>query len=284
MPTRDARVGNKAYKSVNLLIVGFGDSPNHPGEIRGGSRCGRLAATSLVRNFEGIMAAAAAFLNPTYESPSRDEVLARYRRLREIGAMHCSRATAFLSADAVLRQSRRLGLDRDGSLDGHELTMALDLAIYAAPVGCSRAIDRYARSAQHAPGSDAALVLEAMRNARFAVVSVQRRHPAAGLIVTDLFRKADFWLVNWGFENSLPEHSVFATRYFAPEDFAMTTGAAIPVDVDLLRTAVDSMPLCRLPSEVIDHWRFPEVVYRIAIAQRVTETTIYKELFSGQSG
>ena len=114
LPTRDARVGNKAYKSVNLLIVGFGDSPNHPGEIRGGSRCGPLAATSLVRNFEGIMAAAAAFLNPTYESPSRDEVLARYRRLREIGAMHCSRATAFLSADAVLRQSRRLGLDRDG--------------------------------------------------------------------------------------------------------------------------------------------------------------------------
>ena len=171
-------------------------------------------------------------------------------------------------------------------LDGHELTMALDLAIYAAPVGCSRAIDRYARSAQHAPGSDAALVLEAMRNARFGVASVQRRHPAAGLIVTDLFRKADLWLVNWGFENSLPEHSVFATRYFAPEDFAMTTGAAIPVDVDLLRTAVESMPpwLRRLPTEVIDHWRFPEVAYRTAIAQRVTETTIYKELFSGDSG
>ena len=171
-------------------------------------------------------------------------------------------------------------------LDGHELTMALDLAIYAAPVGCSRAIDRYAKSAQHAPGSDEALVLEAMRNARFAVVSVQRRHPAAGLIVTDLFRKAELWLVNCGFEISLPEHSVFATRYFAPEVFAMTTGADIPVDVDLLRSAFGSMPqlLRRSPNEAIEHWRLPEVVHRTAIAHRVTETTIYKELFSGQLG
>jgi hypothetical protein len=240
--------------------------------------------TALVRIFEAIVVAAATFLNPSSESPSRDEVLARYRRLREISTMHCSRATAFLSAEAVLRQSRRLGLARGGPLDGHELMLALDLAIYAAQAGCSRAIDRYARSAQYARGSDEALVLEAMRNARFAIVTVQRRHPAAGLFVTDLFRKAELWLVNWGFENSLPEYSVFATRYFAPEVFAMTTGADIPVDVDLLRTAVDSMPLCRLPSEVIDHWRFPEVMYRTSIARRVTETTIYKELFSGHSG
>jgi len=231
----------------------------------------------------------AALLKPTSESPSRGELLTRYRRLREISTIHRSRATAVLSADAILRQSRSLGLAPGGpldALDGPELTLALDLAIYAAPVGCSRAIDRYAKSAQHAPGSDEALVLEAMRNARFAVVSVQRRHPAAGLIVTDLFRKAELWLVNCGFEISLPEHSVFATRYFAPEVFAMTTGAAIPVDVDLLRSAFESLPqlLRRSPNEAIEHWRLPEVVYRIAIAHRVTETTIYKELFSGQSG
>ena len=58
------------------------------------------------------MVAAATFPNPSCESPSRGEVLARYRRLREIGTMHFSRATAFLSAGAVLRQSRGLGLAR----------------------------------------------------------------------------------------------------------------------------------------------------------------------------
>jgi hypothetical protein len=254
-----------------------------------GSCCGAFAAPTPAWSFEAIVVAAAALLKPTSELPSRGEVLARYRRLREISTMHRSRATALLSADAILRQSRSLGLAPGGpldALDGPELTLALDLAIYAAPVGCSRAIDRYARWAQHPRGSDETLVLEAMRNARFAVVSVQRRHPVAGLVVTDLLRKADIWLVNCGLEISLPEHSVFATRYFAPEVFAMTSGTDIPVDVDLLRTAVESMPpwLRRLPTEVIDHWRLPEVVYRTAIAHRVTETTIYKELFSSQSG
>ena len=44
--------------------------------------------------------------------------------------------------------------------------MRVDLAIYTAPPRRSRAIDRYAKSAQLPPGSDEALMLEAMRAAR----------------------------------------------------------------------------------------------------------------------
>ena len=62
-----------------------------------------FAATPPASNFEAIVVAAAALLKPTSESPSRGEVLARYRRLREISIMHRSRATAVLSADAILR-------------------------------------------------------------------------------------------------------------------------------------------------------------------------------------
>ena len=47
-------------------------------------------------------------------------------------------------------------------------------------------------------------MLEAMRNARFAVVLVRRRHPSVGLIVTDLFRNIELWLVDEGLEISLP--------------------------------------------------------------------------------
>ena len=39
-------------------------------------------------------------------------------------------------------------------------------------------------------------MLEAMCNARFAIVVVRRRHPSAGLIVTDLFRNIDLWLMD----------------------------------------------------------------------------------------
>ena len=60
------------------------------------------------------------------------------------------------------------------SLD--EMTLAFDLAIHTARPGHSRAIDRYARAAQLPPGSDEFVVLEAMRQARFSVWRVERRH------------------------------------------------------------------------------------------------------------
>src|SRR5262245_16201972 len=89
-------------------------------------------------------------------------------------------------------------------------TLVFDLAIHTAPEGRSRAITRYARSAQFVHGTDEALVLDAMCNALFAVISVQRRHQVAGLMVTDVYRKIELWLVDEGLESSLPEGTAFA--------------------------------------------------------------------------
>ena len=129
--------------------------------------------------------------------PGRSEVLARYRHLREMSKGHHSKIFDFLSQAAILQQARRLGLADGktlilGSMD--ELTLAFDLSINTAAPSRTRAIDRYARSAQFASGSEEALVLGAMCNARFAVVEMQRRHHAAGVIVRDLFRNIEFWL------------------------------------------------------------------------------------------
>jgi hypothetical protein len=64
-----------------------------------------------------------------------------------------------------------------------DLNLAFELAIHTAPKDRSRAID-YARAVRLAPGSDEALVLEAMRCARFSIISFVRRHAVAGLIVS----------------------------------------------------------------------------------------------------
>lgn len=238
-------------------------------------------------NFEVVMVAAVALrkgntVEPQATSPGRGEVLARYRHLREISKRHHSAVQDFLSADAMLHQARRLGLAHGKTLmldSMDELTLAFDLAIHTAPVGRSRAIDRYARSAQFAPGSDEALVLEAMCKARFAVVMVQGRHQAAGLVVTDLFRKVELWLVDEGLEISLPEGTAFATRYYVPEGFAMTAGVGMPVDLDLLNSALKSAPqLLRRPrAEAIEDRRFAEAVYRAAIMEGAMEGVAYRD-------
>jgi hypothetical protein len=221
-------------------------------------------------------------VEPRAPSPSRREVLARYRHLREISKHHLSEAMKFLSPDTVLHHARRLGLyvRKTIILDNpDEITMAYDLAIHTAPDGRSRAIDRYARSARFAPGSDEALMLEAMRKARFAVVSVQRRHPSAGLIVTDLFRNVELWLVDQGLEISLPAGTVFATRYYAPERFVMTAGVGMPVDRAMLTSAVESMPqsLRKSQVETVEDRRFAEAVYRAAIASGIMERVAYQD-------
>lgn len=214
--------------------------------------------------------------------PSRGEVLARYCHLREISKRHHSDALKLLSRDAILHQARRLGL-ADGKvliLDSmDELTLAFDLAIHTAPAGRSGAIDRYAKSTRFASGSDEALMLEAMCNARFAIVVVRRRHPSAGLIVTDLFRKVDLWLMDEGLELSLPVGTVFATRYFAPDRFVVTAGVGMPVDLDLLTSAIESVPqLLRKPrAEAIDDRRFAEAIYRAAIAAGIMENMTYQD-------
>jgi hypothetical protein len=222
-----------------------------------------------------------AFHNPA-AAVSRGEVLARYRHLREISKRHHSAVLKFLAKDAVLQHARRLGLAHGKTLvldDPDELNYAFDLAIHTAPVDRSRAIERYARSARLAPGSDEALVLDAMCHARFAVISIVRRHETAGLIVNDLFRERELWLIDIGLESSVPDGSVFATRLYQPEAFAMTAGVNVPVDLELITDALDEVPhlLRKSHAAALDDRRFAEAIYRVALAGGVMQRIKYQD-------
>ena len=149
---------------------------------------------------------------------SREEVLARYRHLRAISTRHHTEALRFLSRPALLEQARQLGLAAGGTLAAEsfdELTLAFDLAIHAARPGHTRAVDRYAGAARPRPGSDEALVLEAMRQARFSLWQVERRHEVVGLVVRDLLRQDEVWLVDEAMERSAPAGMAAAMRLCA---------------------------------------------------------------------
>lgn len=212
----------------------------------------------------------------------RDDVLARYRRLREVGKQQHSDVLRFVPRDAPLQQARRLGLAAGRTIllnSEDELALVFDLAIYAAPAGRSRAIDRYARSTSHPKGSDEALMLEAMCGARFAIMAVQDRHPVAGLLVTDLFRETDLWLLDEALGRSLPAGAMFATRYYRLADYAMTAGVVVPLDLALLGAAVLTVPqLERLsPVEALGDRRFAEAIYRAALADGIMEDVAYQD-------
>jgi len=214
---------------------------------------------------------------------SRDEILTRYRHLRAISVRHHNGALEFLSKSALVEHARHLGFTVGKTLVAEsmdELTLAFDLAIHTARPGHSRAIERYARAAQLQPVSDELVVLEAMRQARFSVWRVQRRHEVAGLMVQDLLRQGEVWLVDEALEQSAPEGMTIAMRLGTPDAFSMTSGVIVPVDREVMVEVLDEvLPRVRgTPDQVANDRRFATAIYRAAAAQGLMERIGFEEM------
>jgi hypothetical protein len=214
---------------------------------------------------------------------SRAEIIDRYRKFRTISKRHNSGAMECLSTEAFMEQARRLGIMRGRTLilnTEDELTLVNDLALYARQGGRKRPLDRYASSRRLSSDSDDARVLDAMLAARFALICVERRHPEAGLIVSDLTRGEEFWLVDEGMEATAPVGMKMATRVYAPEDFHMTAGVFVPLDGILVMSAFERRPLLlrMSPEQAAEDRRFAEAIYREAIQAGVMERVRFQDL------
>jgi hypothetical protein len=207
----------------------------------------------------------------------RELLLARYRELRAASVEHHSKALKFLSRSAINRNARQLGLLIGGTVvaeSDEELTLIFDLALYSLQTGRSSPFDRYARAERFAPGSDAELVLAALRRAEFSLWRIERRHDTAGLVVFDLLREREIWLVDQGLEVSGPIGMIFAARLAAVADFWMTTGVIVPIDeIVFADLAADDRPWRRdTPDAFAADPCFARTVYRAALDNGVMET------------
>ena len=168
---------------------------------------------------------------------SRSEILARYRRLRQISMEQHEAVLDIIAPDVLVDWARRLDLTEGKAVvleNINEMALPEDLAIYLPRPGRSHPLDRYARVARFAPGSDEAIVLAAMRRARFSVWRIERRHPTTGLILRDLLRGEETWLVDEAMEKNAPPGVEMAARLLQPESFAMTARIIVPILPDLM--------------------------------------------------
>jgi hypothetical protein len=181
---------------------------------------------------------------------TRTEILTRYRHLRQISNEQHQAVLDGIAPDVLLDWAKRLGLTQGRTVlleSEHEMTLAEDLAIYLARLGRSHPLDRYTRTARLAPGSDQAIVLEAMRRARFSLWHVERRHETVGLILRDLLRGGDVWLVDETMEKTVRPGLEMAARLLEPEGFAMTARIVVPVTPDLLQQNLLQQVFARTP-------------------------------------
>ena len=210
----------------------------------------------------------------------REDVLRRYRQLRAIGTHHHSAALKFLARPAIVEHARHLGLMMGRTLVANteeEMTLVFDLAIYTAKEGRSRAIDRYAKVAQLPPDSDERSMLEAMRHAQFSIWRVAGRHNTCGLVVNDVLRQSESWLVDESLERSGASGMCFAGRLCDADPFAITSGVVVPVDRPMLEDVLSDILACRRaePERIGDDPRFAAAIYRAALDTGVLDAVVF---------
>jgi hypothetical protein len=218
---------------------------------------------------------------------TRAEILTRYRRLRQISKEHHQAVLDIIAPDVVLDWARRLDLTQGKTVvsdSEYEIGLAEDLAIYVARLGRSHPLDRYARAAGFAPGSDEAIVLEAMRHARFSLWRIERRHQTTGLILRDLLRDEETWLIDEAMAQNAPQGVEMAARLLQPDDFAMTARLIVPIIPDLMtipelmEEVFTRMPaLRRIRGGVLARDpRFAIGIYRAAVATGAMDFVRFK--------
>src|SRR4051794_37877441 len=210
--------------------------------------------------------------SPLRPSPmTRTEILTRYRQLRQISKEHHRSVLDIIAPDVVLDWARRLGLMRGRTVileSELEMTLAEDLATYLPRPGRSHPLDRYARAARFVPGSDEAIVLEAMHHACFSLWRVERRHEVAGLVLRDLLRGGGIRLVDEAMEKNTPLGVDMAARLLRLEGFAMTARIVVPLIPDLTEQVFDRGPAlrCSHGDGLARDPRFAIGIYRAAVA------------------
>ena len=110
-------------------------------------------------------------------------------------------------------------------------------------------------------------MLQALLRARFSVWRVERRHETAGLVMLDLMRQEEVWLVDEHLEQTAHPGTSLAMRLSTPEAFAMTCGVVVPVDAEMMEEVFDTM-LERVHGDadaIANDRRFATAIYRIAV-------------------
>jgi hypothetical protein len=126
-----------------------------------------------------------------------------------------------------------------------------------------------------------------MQAAFFSLFQVRDVVEGVGIRVTDLLRDQEHFLADVGFSQSAVEGIVLAARVLPFEGFIMTTGAALPVETDVLewvagsvgRSGMSAESMRELPPEV---WAQVEAkVVRACLHSEGNQRTTYEDVPGG---
>jgi hypothetical protein len=163
----------------------------------------------------------------------------RYRRLREIAWRFNNKVLPeYLSKRALETCTKKLGIWQKGTIvfeNEDEMGVLADYCIHDYRDEGGTAVERYVADSHPERNSDEYAVLKAMLESFHTLVRVTDVLPGVGVRVTDLLTDCGYLLVDMGFSKTARKGLVLATRLLPYEEFVTTSGAALPVDGEILR-------------------------------------------------
>ncbi len=174
-----------------------------------------------------------------------DEILALYDRRRAVSRRMTDELFMSLDRAAGIEAGRRLGILVGGTLvfaNESDTAVFGDAGLFETWTRGENIVRRALRTAPPPEGTPEREVLEAMCDARFSVYVATRTVPGVGVYVEDAFRKGEETLVvDRGLALS-GEGFVMASRLLPFPEFAITTGAGIPiVTPDAMKEVADAL-------------------------------------------
>ena len=161
---------------------------------------------------------------------SRQELVARYQRMRAVSRKLNDAMVQRLPTDALNEGGRKLGILRNGIfVFDSELDTAvlMDYCLYHVRRNGCNTVEQYYRDNPPVPGTDEWACQHAMQHAIHSLFHVDQVESDVALAVTDLATDEQFLLVDIGLSQSATPGILILTRLLLYEDFAATGGAGL---------------------------------------------------------
>src|SRR5437763_1055336 len=136
---------------------------------------------------------------------SHADLLPRYKHLREVGRGVANAVYKSVPHDAVQEAGRTLGILRGKTFvfdSEDEMAVIMDYAMYDVRREGRNAVERYLAETPPPPDSEEMLILQGMREARYALLVVEAAEPGVGVEVLDAIRGDRFFVMDVGLGTS----------------------------------------------------------------------------------
>lgn len=161
-----------------------------------------------------------------------DELLNRYKRLREVGRNLNNHLVTLVPRAALLECGKKLGLVQGKALvldDEEELSILFDYCLHNYRRGGKNIIERYLETSPTLATADEMILLKGKLSSYYSLFSIEEVHQGRGATLRDILRNKTLLLMDLGIGKSAVPGLLFAGRVIPLADFHMTTGTFIPV-------------------------------------------------------